>query len=182
MSLTPVNAATALAWIENGEAVLMDIRDSDERRRCRVTHAVVYESGMPLPEGKKVIFHCRSGMRTQARSQDLSAEAGDFGFALEGGLDAWKKAGGRVLEDSSQPIEIMRQVQITAGSLILLGVFLAHFVSPWFLLLAGGVGAGLTLAGVTGSCMLAGLLAKMPWNKGAAQGATCALPPNAQST
>ena len=36
-----------------------------------------------------------------------------------------------------------------AGSLVLLGTLLGAFVSPWFLLLSGFVGAGLTLAGIT---------------------------------
>ncbi len=44
----------------------------------------------------------------------------------------------------------MRQVQIAAGALILLGVLLGYTVSSGFFLLSGAVGAGLTFAGVTG--------------------------------
>ena len=84
---------------------------------------------------------------------------------LEGGLDAWKKAGLPVSLDRSQPIDIMRQVQIAAGSLVLLGVVLGAFVSPNFYALSGFVGAGLTFAGISGFCGMARVLGAMPWNQ-----------------
>jgi hypothetical protein len=59
----------------------------------------------------------------------------------------------------------MRQVQITAGSLTLLGVVLSLFVHPAFIYLSAFVGAGLTFAGLTGFCGMANFLALMPWNK-----------------
>ena len=84
---------------------------------------------------------------------------------VEGGLDAWRKAGLTVALDRSQPIDIQRQVQIGAGSLVVLGVVLGVLVHPGFLALAGFVGAGLVFAGVTGFCGMAKLLAVMPWNR-----------------
>ncbi len=86
---------------------------------------------------------------------------------LEGGLDAWRKAGLATHKDASQPIEIIRQVHLVAGSLILLGVLLALTVDPRFALLSGFVGAGLTFAGATGWCGMAILLRQMPWNRAA---------------
>ena len=59
----------------------------------------------------------------------------------------------------------MRQVQIAAGLLILLGAVLAALVNPWFLLVSAAVGAGLTQAGITGTCAMATALKHMPWNK-----------------
>ena len=59
----------------------------------------------------------------------------------------------------------MRQVQIVAGSLVLLGVVLGTTVSPLFLLLSGFVGAGLVFAGLSGWCGMAQLLALAPWNR-----------------
>jgi rhodanese-related sulfurtransferase len=86
-------------------------------------------------------------------------------YILEGGLDAWKKAGLPVTLDRSQPIDIIRQVQIVAGSLVLLGVVLGAFVAPGFYALSGFVGAGLVFAGTTGFCGMAHLLLLMPWNR-----------------
>jgi hypothetical protein len=59
----------------------------------------------------------------------------------------------------------MRQVQIVAGSLVLTGTLLGAFVSPGFLVLSGFVGAGLMFAGITNTCGLALLLAKLPYNQ-----------------
>lgn len=58
----------------------------------------------------------------------------------------------------------MRQVQIAAGGLTLLGVILDYTIHGGFFLISGFVGAGLMLAGMTGFCGMARLLEKMPWN------------------
>ena len=59
----------------------------------------------------------------------------------------------------------MRQVQITAGALVLLGVLLGTFIAPAFFGVSAFVGAGLVFAGVTGWCGMANLLCVMPWNR-----------------
>jgi len=84
---------------------------------------------------------------------------------MAGGIQAWKAAGLPVTEDKSQPLPLMRQVQIAAGGLILLGVVLGYGFSSGFFLLSALVGAGLTFAGITGFCGMARLLAVMPWNR-----------------
>ncbi|MFN6353027.1 MAG: YgaP-like transmembrane domain [Cyanobacteriota bacterium] len=58
----------------------------------------------------------------------------------------------------------MRQVQIAAGSLMLLGLILSTTLAPAWILLSWFVGAGLVLAGLSGFCGMARLLALMPWN------------------
>jgi len=65
----------------------------------------------------------------------------------------------------------MRQVQIAAGSLVLLGVILSQTVAPGWIWLSGFVGAGLTYAGISGVCGMARLLAAMPWNQVAIESA-----------
>lgn len=84
---------------------------------------------------------------------------------VEGGIQGWKQAGLLTVEDKSQPLPLMRQVQIAAGLLILCGVVLGYSVSSGFFLLSGFVGAGLLFAGVTGFCGMARLLKVMPWNR-----------------
>ena len=66
--------------------------------------------------------------------------------------------------DRKQPLPHMRQVQIGAGGLVVLGIALGYLASPWFFLLSGFVGAGLLQAGITGWCGMANLLLVMPWN------------------
>jgi rhodanese-related sulfurtransferase len=164
--LTKIGPAEAARRIADG-AVLVDIRDPDEFARARVPQA----RNIPLAKLDRVagvpavIYHCKSGMRTQANEARL-AEASDCqAFLLDGGLDAWRKAGLPIAEDHRQPIELMRQVQITAGLLVLSGVILGFTVAPGFFGLAAFVGAGLTFAGLSGWCGMARLLALMPWNR-----------------
>lgn len=166
MSLTPISAADAQSMIAKG-AALVDIREPDEHARARIPGA----RSMPLARLEKiqnvpaVIWHCRSGMRTQANAGALAENSGCDAYFLEGGLDAWRKAGLPVLENRHAPLEIMRQVQITAGLLVLSGVILGFAVNPAFFGLSAFVGAGLMFAGISGWCGMARLLALMPWNR-----------------
>ncbi len=151
-------------------ARLIDIRGRDEFARA---HAADSENH-PLDtlsaiggEGP-VVFLCRSGMRTGANQARLAQCHDGEAYCLEGGLEAWRKAGYPVEEDRSQPLELMRQVQIAAGSLVLLGVLLGFAVSPAWFGLSAFVGAGLAFAGISGWCGMAQLLALMPWNRPAA--------------
>ena len=57
------------------------------------------------------------------------------------------------------------QVRIAAGSLVLLGAVLGFFTHPYFIGLSAFVGAGLMFAGITDTCGMAMVLAKMPWNQ-----------------
>lgn len=59
----------------------------------------------------------------------------------------------------------MRQVQITAGSIVVTGAILAATVNLAFIWLSGFIGAGLVFAGSTGWCGMAKMLAVMPWNR-----------------
>ena len=115
-----------------------------------------------------VVFLCRSGIRTSANAPKLAACCEGQAYILDGGLDAWKAAGLPVEEDRGQPLELMRQVQIAAGSMVVLGVVLGALVAPAFHALSAFVGAGLVFAGATGTCGLARVLRLMPWNRPAA--------------
>jgi hypothetical protein len=62
-------------------------------------------------------------------------------------------------------MSLERQVRIAAGSLVFTGVMLSVFVHPYFIGLSGFVGAGLVFAGVTDTCAMGMMIAKMPWNQ-----------------
>ena len=170
MSLPTIDAVRAKRLIDDG-AVLVDVREADERAREHVPgtrhHALSKLSTIDTAGAKAVIFHCRSGARTAANASRLAGAAGCDAYVLEGGIDAWKKAGLPVTTDTRQPIEIMRQVQITAGSLVIAGVALGFWVAPAFFALSAFVGAGLVFAGASGWCGMAKLLGLMPWNRAA---------------
>ena len=171
MSLPSIDAKRAKKLIDDG-AILVDIRETDEQARERIPdarhHALSKLTAIDTGKAVTAIFHCRSGARTTANGSRLADAVGCNAYILEGGIDAWKKAGLPVVSDASQPIEIMRQVQITAGGLVLLGVILGFLVAPAFFALSAFVGAGLAFAGISGWCGMAKLLAIMPWNRRAA--------------
>lgn len=169
MTLTKLTPAEARARIAAG-ATLIDIREADEHARSRIPGAInaPLSSELNVTDAPAVIFHCRSGMRTDANAARLAAAAPCEAFLLEGGIEGWRAAGLPVLTDAKAPLEIMRQVQITAGMLVLIGVALSLLLAPAWIGLSAFVGAGLTFAGTTGWCGMAKLLAIMPWNRRAA--------------
>ncbi len=63
---------------------------------------------------------------------------------------------------------IDRAVLALAGTLVLVSIALAHFVSPWWLLLAAFVGLNLLQSSLTGFCPAAILLRKAGVQPGAA--------------
>lgn len=167
MTMTSVTPAEARRLIEDG-AKLVDIRDRDEYAREHIPGA----ANIPVAEIDRldagdcpVVFHCRSGARTQANAARLAAVTGAPCYVIEGGIDAWRRDGLEVRADRRQPLELMRQVQLAAGGLVLLGVVLGFLLGPGFFILSAFVGAGLMLAGATGWCGMARLLRHMPWNR-----------------
>lgn len=170
-TLRDIDAATLKRWLEAGEAVLVDVREPGEYAGEHIAAAhlvplsVFDPARVPQAAGKKVVLQCQSGNRSaQAGQKMLAAGAAEVSH-LRGGLQAWKDAGYETVRQANAPISLQRQVQIVAGSLVVLGTLLGALVSPWFLLLSGFVGAGLTFAGLTGTCGLAMVLAKLPYNQ-----------------
>jgi rhodanese-related sulfurtransferase len=118
-----------------------------------------------LPSGPLVLV-CHSGNRSSQALSRLLQNGHPHPLAdLEGGIPAWQQAGQPVRKLNNAPLPLMRQVQIAAGSLVLLGVILSQMLAPGWIWLSGFVGAGLVFAGVSGFCGMARLLAVMPWNR-----------------
>lgn len=171
MTLRNVDARTTYKWMNEGKAVLIDVREPDEYIKEHIPEAhLVPLSGFnpedfPKEHDKIAVFHCRSGGRTEAAAPQILQSGFREVYQLEGGIQGWRAAGLHVNENAKAPISIMRQVQITAGSLVLLGIILAVLISPWFMALSAFVGAGLAQAGITGNCAMASMLKHMPWNR-----------------
>lgn len=168
MTIATITPAEAQRLIDAG-ATLVDIRDPDEHAREQIPGAINIPVSRlcELPAGP-VVFHCKSGMRTAANTAALANAANSLQcHIVDGGIDAWRAAGLPTRVDTAQPLEIMRQVQIAAGGLVLIGLALGSFMSPAFFGVSAFVGAGLMMAGATGWCGMARLLRVMPWNRSA---------------
>jgi rhodanese-related sulfurtransferase len=117
---------------------------------------------------------CRSGGRGRQAAEKFHAAGYPNVVNVEGGTLAWERAGLPVVR-GKKTMSLERQVRIAAGSLVVLGTVLGAFVHPAFLGLPAIVGAGLIFAGVTDTCGMGMLLARMPWNRAGEAVAACSL-------
>jgi rhodanese-related sulfurtransferase len=169
--LNEINALTLKQWLEGDRALLIDVRESGEFFAEHIPGAKLmslsqFDSQVVTQNNnKKIVLYCQSGTRSAQAAQKMFALGFDEVFHLQGGLPTWKAAGYPTKVNKNAPISMFRQVQIVAGSLVFLGTVLGAFVSPWFLLLSGFVGCGLVFAGVSNTCAMAMLLAKLPYNQ-----------------
>ena len=107
---------------------------------------------------------CRSGSRGQQACEKFLKAGFSNVVNVEGGTLAWVEAGLPVVR-GKKAISLERQVRIAAGLLVLLGAGLGAFVHPAFIGLSAFVGAGLMFSGITDTCGMGMLLARMPWNQ-----------------
>ena len=156
--------------------VIIDVREKDEFEAEHIEgsiHLPLSHFGTAAPgvlhnlSDRSIILMCRSGNRARL-AQDQIASLG-FGetktTVYEGGIRAWKEAGKATIAKRKGHLPIMRQVQTLVGAFTLLFSILAWLISPAFLWGAAFFGAGLLVAGTTGFCGLAELLAILPWNR-----------------
>lgn len=116
-----------------------------------------------------VVLVCRSGSRAR-QAGDLLARSGKANVQLlEGGLQAWEALDLPVRRGRRQAVSLERQVRVVAGLMAAVGGALSVFVNPWFGLIPTFVGAGLVNAGITDTCPMAMLLARLPYNRRGAQ-------------
>jgi rhodanese-related sulfurtransferase len=150
---------------------LIDVRTPAEFQEVHVDFArnVPLDQLQPealVPGGKDEMLYviCRSGNRAKQACQKLEAIGLDV-VNVEGGTLAWEAAGLPVTRGMRKVISLERQVRIAAGFLVLVGAVLAMVVHPYFAGLPAFVGAGLLFSGITDTCGMAMLLARMPWNQ-----------------
>ncbi|MFV0444121.1 MAG: rhodanese-like domain-containing protein [Planctomycetaceae bacterium] len=150
---------------------LIDVRTPLEFREIHATAAM----NIPLTHLDPALFRdshsndnplyviCKSGSRGKQACEQLAA-AGICVVNVEGGTKAWEDAGLPVVR-GRKAMSLERQVRIAAGALVLTGAILAVTVHPYFLGLSAFVGAGLIFSGITDSCAMGMLIARMPWNQ-----------------
>lgn len=127
----------------------------------RLDPATIHVGRNGSPEPLYVI--CRSGSRGRKACEQLAASGLNV-VNVEGGTAAWDAAGLPVIR-GQRAISLERQVRIAAGFLVLLGAVLALTVHPYFIGLSAFVGAGLMFSGITDTCGMGMILARMPWNQ-----------------
>ncbi len=169
--LKTIDPASLKMLLDRQAVTLVDVREPAEHAGEKIPGSILVPlsrfdlNRVPFNDNKITVLYCRTGNRSAQAAQKLFAAGMDEVTHLEGGLSAWVQAGYPTQVNKNAPISLMRQVQIVAGSLVVIGTVLGAFVSPWFLLLSGFVGSGLVFAGITNTCALGMLLAKLPYNQ-----------------
>ena len=161
---------TLRQWLKQGTASLIDVREPAEYRARHIAQATLIPlnklDSAHLPNGpRNIVVHCLKGGRGSAACDRLAKRHPKLHvYNLEGGIDAWANAGLPVVRGGfALPLD--RQVQLSVGLLLIVCSILTLFVNPYFVVLVAIMGTGLTVAGATGFCGLARLLARAPWNK-----------------
>jgi rhodanese-related sulfurtransferase len=166
-----VDASTLKEWIERDTVLLVDVREPAEHAVEHIPGSILLPlskfdpAQIPTDPDKTLVLYCRTSNRSQQAAQKLLAAGHLEVIHLSGGMGDWKQQGLPTNVNKNAPISLFRQVQIVAGSLVFTGTMLGAFVSPAFLILSGFVGAGLVFAGITDTCAMAMLLAKLPYNQ-----------------
>ncbi|MFG2874343.1 rhodanese-like domain-containing protein [Streptomyces sp. NPDC048337] len=116
---------------------------------------------------KELLLVCASGARSLNAARTLS-EHGITAVSLTGGTRAWSAGGHRLDHPAEGPRAVWameRQVRLTAGTIVLLGLLLGLLVHPAFQLLSAGIGAGFVFSALTDTCGMAVVLGKLPFNR-----------------
>ncbi len=173
MSVNSITVQELGELLTNGQTIdLIDVRTPAEFQEIHVSIA----KNLPLDQlsaanlaarrdpNQPLYVICRSGARGSQACVKLLKAGIENVVNVEGGTMAWDKAGLPVVRGKAT-LSLDRQVRIAAGFLAFCGAVLALTVDPRWALLSGCVGAGLMHAGITNSCMMGMMLAKMPWNQ-----------------
>lgn len=114
-----------------------------------------------------VVLICQSGQRAQKAEALLRSSGMANIHVLDGGIKAWSAAGYPVRRIRAR-VSLERQVRMAAGAIVAAGSIAALTVSPLMALLPALVGGGLVFSGVTDTCGMGMLLARLPYNRAAA--------------
>jgi rhodanese-related sulfurtransferase len=182
MSVNTISPQQLHEVVRAGKPVeLVDVRTPVEFREVHVSFArnvpldqldrVKIEAGRDSSRQPLYVI-CRSGSRGNQACETLLAMGCTNVVNVEGGTQAWDQAGLPVVR-GKKCISLERQVRIAAGMLVLTGAVLGAFVHPYWIGLAAFVGAGLVFAGVTDTCGMGMVLARMPWNQTAELNHSC---------
>jgi rhodanese-related sulfurtransferase len=169
-----ISPAALSALLSAGDThQLLDVRTPPEYASVHVPGAKL----MPLDElkinpfvaqhkpGTPIYVLCQAGERAAKAVEQFERAGCEDCVLVEGGTQAWINAELPVHRSARSVLPLMRQVQIAVGLLSAVGAILALTVNSWFAALPLLLGCGLLFAGITGTCGLALLLARMPWNR-----------------
>ncbi|TQS92776.1 DUF2892 domain-containing protein [Arthrobacter sp. TS-15] len=174
-AITALAPETLRTWIhQHQDLMVIDVRSAAEFEAMHIRGS--YNVPLPLLSehtdelatrlGSRVVLVCQSGARAEQARQRLGKAGMEGAYVLTGGAPGFAAVGGDVVRGKNR-WDLERQVRLTAGSLVVLGLAGGKLISPKVRLLAGAIGAGLTFSAATNTCAMGKALSAMPWNKAA---------------
>jgi rhodanese-related sulfurtransferase len=173
MSVKMISPSRLAELCRAGQPELIDVRTPAEFREVHVENArnvpldqldpQSFMTARECASGEPIYLVCKGGTRSAKACEEFIKAGFENVVSVEGGTDACVAAGLPVVR-GKKTMSLERQVRIAAGSLVLVGVIGSLWYQP-LIGLSGFIGAGLVFAGVTDTCGMGMLLARMPWNK-----------------
>ncbi len=99
LGVPEADAQTVRRWLEAGEILLVDVRETSEYEQEHIPGSVlcplsVFDSDLfPRIPDKMVVLHCAIGKRSAAAAKQLIKTGHTRIINLQGGIKAWKESG-----------------------------------------------------------------------------------------
>ncbi len=166
--MSPQETSSALG---KNQVVVIDVRTPAEFTAANIEGAknVPLDKLMEDPfitdldAKQKVVLICSAGKRAAQAKTQLASIGLENTEIMAGGMEAWQAAE-LACNTGEEIMSLDCQMRIAAGFMIIVGTMLGVFAHPGFFAITMVVGLGLIYSGVTDTCAMANLLAKMPWN------------------
>jgi rhodanese-related sulfurtransferase len=183
MSIKTITAQDLYRRLKLGHnVILIDIRSEQDYHRGHIpgatsyplegfdAQALIHKVCVPFPTKPTIYITCDSGKKSFEACEHLAQQGYEFIIRVDGGMKAWRQAKlplqKIVLTDPSLiPINLPQQMQISVGSLVVLGTLLGTLVNTGFLAISLLVGAGYIYEAIYETDYLKQILLKMPWNQ-----------------
>ncbi len=159
---------------DGGKIDLLDVRSPTEYGDVHASSAsnrpldslkpADFLAGRNGNSGEPIYIICHSGARGERACREFQKAGFESVVNVAGGTQAWIDAQLPIVR-GQKTMSLERQVRIATGALVLSGALLSVFSHLNWIWLAGLVGAGLIFAGVTDTCGMGLLIARMPWNR-----------------
>lgn len=171
MQLKEISANEAFVMIEKEDVEIIDVREPAEHMTSHIVgsklHPLSKIKGEDIKQGKRAyIVYCQKGGRGKSACEKLLAHNPDLTvYNISGGINEWVKEGYDVRKGEKSILPLDRQVQLSISTLLLLFCTLSLTLSTNFIWPVIFIATGLFVAGATGFCGLARVIALMPWNQ-----------------
>lgn len=177
-TIPTTSPAEARKAAESNPACIVDVRTPAEYREMHIPGSTLSSLGDFDPKahagGGPIYLICKSGARSKTAAEKCAAAGVESFCVVEGGIQAWAAEGLPVVR-GKKGVSLERQVRMVVGAGVLAFSALGFLVHPGFHAGAAFFGAGLLFAGITDTCGMAIMLAKMPWNRACKDAKSCSV-------